>query len=245
MQWRDEGILVSVRSHGETSAIVEILTAAHGRHVGVVRGGASRKMKAFLQPGTDVSVTWTARLESHMGAFVVEPIRSRMAAVLRDRMALEAVNAVCALICWALPERESMPDFHAETTRLLNRICADEGWLADYVIWEMSLLTALGFGLDLSACAATGVNEDLAFVSPRTGRAVSRDGAGPWADRLLDLPAFLTPKGGGTDAAAIIAGLRLTGYFLDSRAAGALGRDSLPAARARLVSLVERAAPPV
>ena len=244
MQWRDEGILVSVRSHGETSAIIEVLCAEHGRHAGVVRGGASRRMKAFLQPGADVSVTWSARLETHMGAFVVEPVRSRMAALLQDRMALEAVNCVCALVCWALPEREAMEGFYHETKALLDRICRDEGWLADYVAWEMSLLNELGFGLDLSACAATGVNEDLAFVSPKSGRAVSREGAGPWADRLLDLPAFLTPRGGPTDSQAITAGLRLTGFFLDSRAAIALGRDKLPAARARLVSLVERAAKP-
>ena len=176
MEWQDHGIVLSVRPHGETSAIVDLFTPEHGRHLGVVRGGAGRRMTPHLQPGSEIAVTWRARLAEHMGAFRAEPLRSR-AGLMADRGALAALNAVTALLAFSLPEREPHPDLHRLTTLLLDRL-AGPGWPEDYLRWELALLEEMGFGLDLSACAVTGSTQDLAYVSPRTGRAVSRAGAG-------------------------------------------------------------------
>ncbi len=235
MDWRDEGTILSVRGHGETSAIVEIFTAAHGRHAGVVRGGASRKVAAVLQPGSFVDVSWRARLEDHIGAFTIEPLRSR-AGVLGDRLALLGLNAVCALLSFALPEREAHARLYADTEPLFDALAqAAPGWPLAYLRWELGLLEELGYGLDLSSCAVNGSRDDLAYVSPKSGRAVSRDGAGDWAARLLPLPVCLLGQG---DASIfeLAQGLETTGYFLENHLAVDLGSRPLPAARARLVA---------
>ncbi|MCU0910155.1 MAG: DNA repair protein RecO [Rhodobacteraceae bacterium] len=237
MDWRDEGALLSVRQHGETSAIVEVFTALHGRHLGVVRGGVSRKIAPILQPGAQLDVTWRARLDEHIGAFTVEPVRSRIAAVMSDRLALAALGSVTALLSFALPEREAHPALYARTVALLDALGASPGWTADYLRWELALLEDMGFGLDLARCAATGTTQDLVYVSPRTGAAVSRTGAGDWADRLLPLPPVL--GGAGPDRPGdLAAGLRTTGHFLERSLAEALGDRPLPAARARFVALM-------
>lgn len=239
MDWRDEGILLSKRPHGETSAIIEVLTAAHGRHMGVVRGGASRRMAATLQPGTGLVVEWRARLDDHIGSFTVEPLQSR-AHLLADRRALAGLMAVCALLHEALPEREPHPALWSQTLALMDRLGAD-GWPADYVRWELCLLEEIGFGLDLTTCAVTGATEGLAYVSPKSGRAVTALGAGDWAERLLPLP-----EGLGREAPlgeeAVLAGLRLTGFFLDRELRPVLHDRPLPEARARLVDLLARPA---
>lgn len=232
MEWRDEGALLSVRQHGESAAIIEVFTAAHGRHAGLVHGGASRRMAAVLQPGNQLDVTWRARLDDQLGTFHVEPQRSRN--VLQDRLALAGLNAVCAMLRVTLPERESHPALYALTVRLLDDL-GGAGWGTDYLRWEMRLLEEVGFGLDLTRCAVTGSPDDLVFVSPRTGRAVSRSGAGEWADRLLPLPAALLGQGGGAEGWR--EGFRLTAHFLTR----ALERE-LPEARARLVDLLLRVA---
>ena len=234
MEWRDQGMLLAVRRHGESAAIIEVFTAAHGRHLGVVRGGASRRAAPVLQPGAELDVTWRARLDEHIGSFTVEPLRQRTA-LMDDGAALAALNAVCALLGHALPERAAHPVLYAATVTLLDAL-AGEGWALRYLLWERLLLEELGFGLDLSACAVTGATGDLCYVSPRTGRAVSRAAAGDWAERLLPLPACMT--GGPADAAGLAQGLRLTGHFL-TRELAATGRP-LPEARARLVDLLAR-----
>ncbi|MFZ5749753.1 MAG: DNA repair protein RecO [Pseudomonadota bacterium] len=236
MEWRDEGILIAVRPHGETSAIVEVVTAAHGRHAGVVRGGASRRMAPVLQPGAQVDVAWRARLDGHIGTFRVEPVRSR-SAILSDARALAALNATCALLHLALPEREPHPAIYAATTGLADALCAGEDWLADYLRWELRLLEDLGYGLDLGRCALTGTREDLAYVSPASGRAVARDAAGAWADRLLPLPPCLLGQGAASPSEAA-AGLRTTGHFL-ARLLADLDR-TMPAARLRLAAALSR-----
>jgi len=195
MEWRDEGVLIAVRPHGETSAIIEVFTRAHGRHAGVVRGGASRRMAAHLQPGTQVMADWRARLDAHIGALVVEPLRSR-AHVMADRLALAGLASVCALLQATLPERAPHPGLWEATLPVLDGLGA-EGWASAYLRWEVRLLEELGYGLDLSACAVTGATEGLAYVSPKTGRAVTREGAGDWADRLFPLPEGLTSGGAG------------------------------------------------
>lgn len=239
MDWRDEGVLLSMRPHGETSAIIEVLTAAHGRHAGVVRGGASRRMAATLQPGTQLALTWKARLDDHIGSFTAEPLRSR-AHLLSDRLALAGLLSVCALLRAALPEREPCPALWTVTLPLMDSLGA-ESWTSAYLRWELRLLDELGFGVDLTACAVTGAVEGLAYVSPKTGRAVTRAAAGEWADRLLPLPEGVSGTGA-LSPAAVVAGLRLTGFFLDRGLRPVLQDRPLPEARARFLDLLARSA---
>ena len=239
MDWRDEGVLLAVRRHGETSSIIEVFTLGHGRHAGIVHGGASRRLAPLLQPGAQLDVAWRARLDEHLGSYAVEPLRSR-AALMSDRLALAGLNSICALLTFLLPEREAHGALYGATIGLLDRIGAGEGWAVDYLRWELGLLEEMGYGLDLSSCALTGSRDDLAYVSPKSGRAVAREAAGEWEDRLLPLPACLL--GQGPAAAGDIAdGLRLTGYFLEHRIAPDLGNRPLPEARRRLVTLLSRA----
>ncbi len=239
MDWRDQGILLSMRPHGETSAIIEVLTAAHGRHMGVVRGGASRKMAATLQPGSGLMLDWRARLDDHIGSFTVEPVKSR-AHLLADRLALAGLLAACALLHEALPEREPHPELWQRTLDLMNGL-GQQGWPTTYLRWELCLLEEIGFGLDLRACAVTGATEGLAYVSPKSGRAVTAKGAGDWADRLMPLPEGLAGQGP-LGPEAVVMGLRLTGFFLDRELRPVLHDRPLPEARARLVDLLARPA---
>lgn len=232
MEWRDEGILLAARPHGETSAIIEVFTALHGRHAGVVRGGAGRRMTPVLQAGAQLDVAWRARLEAHLGSMTVELTRARAAAVMGERLALLALGAACALCRFALAERQPMPDLYTATCALMDGL-GQPGWLPSYALWELHLLEATGFGLDLSQCAVTGAEDGLAYVSPRSGRAVTRDGAGDYAARLLPLPQGLL-RNGAMDKAELVQALDLSGYFLHHRLAHAIGRP-LPEARARLI----------
>lgn len=232
MDWRDEGVLLAIRPHGEGSAIAEVFTAAHGRHAGVIRGGASRRMAPVLQPGAQLAVAWAARLAEHIGTFTAEPLRSR-AAVLGDAARLAALTSVCALLHRALPERAPHPALWAQTVGYLDALAAGGAAPVDYLRWEVALLAALGFGLDLTACAVTGAREGLAYVSPRTGRAVSRAGAGDWADRLFPLPPCLL-TGAPAAPGEVAQGLAITGHFLAREIAPA--ERPLPEARARAVA---------
>ncbi|MEJ6390964.1 DNA repair protein RecO [Gymnodinialimonas ulvae] len=238
MEWRADGILIALRRHGESAAIIELFTADHGRHLGVVRGGASRRMAPLLQTGAQLDATWKARLSDHIGSYTVELRKSRAAEVLGDRVALEGMSAVCALLSFALPERAPYPALHARSLALLDGLGA-ERWAEAYLGWELALLEDMGFGLDLSACAVTGSTQDLAYISPKTGRAVSRGAAGDWVDRLLPLPAVL--RGVSGDAAEVAQGLQVTGHFLNHHLAPSLGDRRLPAARQRYVDLISRA----
>ncbi len=239
MEWRDEGVLLNLRRHGETSAIIEVFTAEHGRHAGVVRGGASRKMSAHLQPGAQLDVVWRARLEDHIGTYTAEVIRGRAGMVMDDRLALAGLNAVTSLLGFTLPERESHPTLYRRSVALLDLLHEPEIWPLAYLRWELALLEDLGFGLDLSRCAVTGVETDLIYVSPKSGRAVSRDGAGDWADRLLPLPPVMLRKGDASDA-EIAQALGTTGYFLSHHVAATFGDKPLPEARARFVKAFNR-----
>lgn len=239
MEWRDQGAVLAVRRHGENAAIVEVFTAEHGRHAGVVRGGAGRRLAPVLQPGAQVDVTWRARLEDHLGAFAVEPVKSRAAQVMGDRNALAGLNAVTGLLGFALPEREAHPVLYGHTMTLLDMLGVVDLWPLAYLRWELALLEEMGFGLDLTTCAVTGEVDDLAFVSPRSGRAVSAEGAGDWADRLFPLPPELLGAGDGSRE-NVLAGLRITGHFLKTWLAPALGDRLLPEARARLIDRLEK-----
>ncbi|WP_071674574.1 DNA repair protein RecO [Nioella nitratireducens] len=240
MEWRDEGVLLAMRRHGENAAIIEVFTERHGRHAGVVRGGAGRRMAPILQPGAQLDLTWRARLEDHLGAYTLEPIKGRAADALDDAAALAGLSSVCALLAFCLPEREAHPDLYARSIALLDALGA-EGWAYAYLRWELALLDEMGFGLDLSCCAVTGQTQGLEFVSPRSGRAVTREGAGEWADRLLPLPASLRGVGGG-ERADLLVGFGVTGHFLSDHLARSLGDKPLPAARQRFVDRVARGA---
>lgn len=241
MDWRDTGILLSARRHGETSAILEVFTRAHGRHMGVLRGASSRRLAAARQPGAELDLAWRARLEDHIGTYTVELNRSRAAVAMGDPLALAGLNALTALLSFTLPEREAHPDLYTRTGTLLELLAQPELWPLAYLRWEMALLDEMGFGLDLSQCAATGRANDLAYVSPKTGRAVSRSGAGDWAPRLLPLPEVMLGAGPGDDAEVLTA-LGTTGHFLAHQLAPSLGEKPLPPARALFLDRLARRA---
>ncbi len=233
MEWTDDAIILSARKHGESAAIVHALTATHGRHAGLVRGGAGRRQRGNLQAGNEVRLTWRGRLEEHLGHFTVEPVAARAARWLDDAGRLGALTAAAAVVEAALPERESHPEIYADFRHLLDALDGDAVWAEAYVRWELALLGDLGFALDLAHCAATGVTEDLIYVSPRSGRAVSAEAGEAYKDKLLNLPAFL--KGAGEPTAGdLAAGLTLTGYFLEHHVLEMHG-GHLPPARLRLV----------
>lgn len=243
MNWSDDGIVLAARKHGETSLIVSLLTRAHGRHAGLVRGGAGRRARGVYQPGNRVTARWRARLAEHLGSFTCELEDGVAARLLDDRRSLAGLAAACALAEAALPERQPHAAVHDGLRGLLDALVAAESgsaqWAEAYLRWELGLLGELGFGLDLSCCAATGRNDGLAWVSPRTGRAVSLSAGQPYADRLLPLPPFLlAPPGTGMpDPAALSDGFALTGYFLDRHVFAAHHRP-MPPARARLVGVL-------
>jgi DNA repair protein RecO (recombination protein O) len=255
MQWRDQGILLWVRRHGETSVVIEVLTPDRGRHAGLVRGGGGKTQGPVLQPGAQLSLEWNARLADHLGIFRVDLIRARAAAIMADRTALAGLNAVSALLVRLLPEREPNAEVYAATLALVDALAeGDRRWPVRYAAWELSLLAALGFGLDLGSCASTGTREDLAYVSPRSGRAVCRAAGAPYAERLLPLPRFLLGGGRSQKAAGVAAhpacgssparadvcaALRLTGYFLQNWVCPAFDLAAVPEARMRLARLLD------
>lgn len=240
MEWRDEGILLSARRHGESAAIVEIFTAAHGRHAGVVRGGGSRKMAPLLQPGAEVLADWSARIEESLGAFRLDLVTPHSARLLDDGAALATLQSIAALTAAGLPERAAHPGLYARTRDLVAGLGREPDWPARYALWELALLGELGFGLDLMRCAATGGREELVYVSPKSGIAVSREAGAPWAARLLALPEFLRTDTPTRDPEALRAALALTGFFLEARLGPTLPRERLPAARDRAVAAILR-----
>ena len=240
MQWTDVAIVLSARKHGETAAIVNLLTREHGRHAGLVRGGAGRRARGVLQPGNQVAATWRARLSEHLGTLVCELERARAAALMDDAPRLAAMRSACAIAEASLPERAPHRAVFDGTLDLLDAMAGAPGWRLDYVRWELGLLAELGYGLDLSACAATGATECLTYVSPRTGRAVSEEAARPYRNRLLRLPRFLIDRAvEDAEAAEVAAGLSLTGYFLERQAMAPHGA-ALPPARARFIATLDR-----
>ena len=233
MEWTGPGRIIAVRPHGETSAVVEALTPGHGRHAGLVRGGRSRTLRPVLQPGNRVNLTWRARLQDHLGAFSVEADELSAGYLMEDSFALAGLNAACAMAALCLPEREPHQAVYDAFEILISALENPEIWPAIYVRWEAGLLADLGYGLDLNRCAATGMSENLVYVSPKSGRAVSAQAGEPYKDRMLALPPFMRGeaevKPGDVDA-----GLRLTGYFLERRVLWPADRR-LPDARMRMI----------
>ncbi len=231
MNWSDEGIVLSARRHGENSVVVQLLTRGQGRHAGLVRGGQGRRARGIYQPGNLVAVRWSARLAEHLGNYTCELVEAHAARVLDDPARLAALSAAAALAETALPEREPHAACFAGFLALLAARPGDH-WAEVYVRWELALLAELGFGLDLESCAAGGANDQLAYVSPKSGRAVSLAAGAPYRDRLLALPGFLAGHGGG-GTEQVEQGLALTGFFLERHVFAPHHRD-LPAARRRL-----------
>ena len=255
MEWRDSGFVLAARRHGESGLIVELLTAEHGRHAGLVRGGQSPRRRALFQPGNHVAAGWRGRLPEHLGSLECELVEAHAARFLDDADRLAALAAASALLLAALPEREPHADIYASFAVLLDALTptlssaasgrglvdaldSAQDWRQAYVRWECGLLAALGFGLDLGSCAVTGASDDLTHVSPRTGRAVSRAAAAPYRDKLLPLPEFLW-----RDAAAsprdIPTGLALTEHFLLHHLLLPQGRG-LPEARQHFAERMRR-----
>ncbi|MEM6663480.1 MAG: DNA repair protein RecO [Pseudomonadota bacterium] len=238
MEWRDEGILLWVRRHGETNAIIECLTPSNGRHSGLVRGGASKKYAGMLQAGAQLSLEWSARLAEHLGAYKIDLVRGRAAGIMTDRNALAALNNVSAMLVEFLPEREPNDRIYEATLGLVDALEeANPYWPMLYAHWELALLEVLGFGLDLTRCAATGQRGELSYVSPRSGRAVSRRAGATFADRMLPLPQFLIEKTK-PNIADVREAVRTTGFFLEKWVCPAHEVKELPPSRARLLKLM-------
>ncbi|MGD0107664.1 MAG: DNA repair protein RecO [Rhodopila sp.] len=236
MEWDAPAIILDVRPYGEGDAVTTVMTEAHGLHRGLARGGASRGKAGTWQPGNMVQVQWTARLSDQLGSFTGELIHAGAAHAMQEAMPLAMLTAICSVAEGALPEREPLPRIFAGLLHLIPRLPLGESLLTDLIQWELVVLSDLGYGLDLATCAVTGQARDLAYVSPRTGRAVSREGAGDWAARLLPLPGFLTGSAP-PNPSAWRDGLRLTGHFLARDAFGHQHRP-LPNARGMLYDRV-------
>lgn len=239
MNWSDEGIVLSARPHGETAAVAELFTRAHGRHLGLVYGGRSRRMRPVLQIGNHVDATWKGRLAEHLGAMTLELRRGFAGEAMNDPAALAALTSFASL-ARLLPEHDPHASLYEVTLFVLGYLEDRAVWPALMVRWELALLDDLGFGLDLATCAATGATEDLIYVSPRSGRAVSHDAGEPYRDKLLPLPAFLLGKRETPVLLSdVIQGFALTGHFLETRVLGP--RElAMPEARRRMVELVTR-----
>jgi DNA repair protein RecO (recombination protein O) len=238
MEWTDDGIILGVRRHGESSVIVELMTPARGRHLGLVRGGASRRVKPFLQPGNSVRATWRARLDEHLGNYTIESTAQRADRLMESAAASYCMQTLAALLR-LLPERDPHRPLYDALCLIADHF-EDPSIAAPLLVrFELQLLAELGFGLDLGECAATGEADELVYVSPKSGRAVSQSAGEPWRDKLLPLPGFLNGSGTSADAGAIAAGFALTGFFLSRRIYEPRGL-ALPEARAAFISAIAR-----
>jgi DNA repair protein RecO (recombination protein O) len=238
MDFSDEAIFLSAKPLGEANMVAEVLTLGHGRHLGLVRGGRSRRMRPLLQPGNLVRVAWRARLAEHLGGFNVELMEAHAARALDDARALAAISTLAGL-ARLLPERDPHPGLYATALALIRSLDHAGMWPALLVRWELQLLGDLGFGLDLTECAATGTEADLVYVSPRSGRAVSRDAGQPYGSKLLKLPAFLLDEEAVASDEDILSGFALTGHFFERDVLTPHGL-AMPAARERLIALLSR-----
>ena len=238
MEWRDKGILLATKQFGETSLIIDVFTPDHGKASGVVRGGQSKKLKPILQIGAQLDLTWKARLQEHLGSFHVDLIRSRTANVMNGRLLLAGRLSSATLINRFFPAGQVYKNFYKSSENLFDLLQFPDIWLLAYFKWELEFLETLGFGLDLKTCAVTGSTEDLMFISPKTGRAVSQAAAGEWSSRLLPFP--VAANGDANSLEDILEGLRISQFFLEKKVLATFGMEHLPTARARFISSLER-----
>jgi DNA repair protein RecO (recombination protein O) len=233
-RWQDQGIVLAVRPHGENGGIVSLLTETQGRHAGYVRGAHSSRMRGTLEAGNIVDANWQARTSDDLGTLTLELSRSPAAHIMQDPLKLAALQSACALCDSALPEREGHPGLFHGLLALFETLQTDV-WGPAYVMWEIAFLKELGFSLDFSKCAGGGDASRLAYVSPKTGRAVSLEAGGPYKEKLLHLPAFLKPGSTSMDENDILIGLDMTGHFLEHWAY-AHHTQGVPEARLRFVA---------
>ena len=240
MQWTDNAIILSSRRHGENSAVLRVLTYEHGVYAGVLRAANSKAQRGVNQSGNIVSATWNARLPEQLGTFKTELLVPNAALIMNDGMRLAALISACTIIESALPERHTYPRLYRQLLIFIDTLEHGGNWQKAYVELELAVLAESGFGLDLSHCAATERTDDLIYVSPKSGRAVCAEAGAPYHEKMLPLPAFLSsaPDASSIKPQEILAGMRLTGYFLDSWLLSPHNRK-LPAARGRLIELVE------
>ena len=238
MEWRDKGILLATRPFGETSLIIDVFTPGHGKSSGVVRGGQSKKLKPILQIGAQIDLTWKARLEEHLGSFQVELIRSRTANVMNDRLLLAGMLSSATLINRFFPTGQVYKEFYKSSENLFDLLQFPDIWTLGYFKWELEFLETLGFGLDLEKCAVTGSTEDLKFISPKSGRAVSNAAAGDWSSKLLPFP--IAASGQVNSLEDVLDGLKVSQFFLEKKVLVAFGMEHLPSARSRFISSLER-----
>ena len=243
MQWTDEGIVIGVKRHGEANAILELMTREHGRHLGLVRGGFGSRLKPVLQPGNTVNAIWRARLDEHLGNYAVEGLALRAASFFSTAHAIYGITHLAALMR-LLPERDPHAALYERLEGILSHL--DDARLSAPVVvrFELQVLSELGFGLDLGRCVATGSSGDLVYVSPKSGRAVSRSAGEPWADRMLRLPAFLRERDAKPVGNDIADGFALTGYFLTRHLLEARG-IGLGDERAHFIAALNRALPSI
>lgn len=238
MEWTDDAIVLSSRRHGESSSITTVLSPQHGKYTGLVRGGSGKSKRGILQIGNHVRAQWRARLPEHLGTFTCELVTAHAAMVLNDPLRLMALSAICAVADTALPEREPHAPVFQGLQIFLHALGDTEDWPVIYVKWELGLLGELGFGLDFSKCAATGSSDDLVYVSPKSGKAVSAKAGEPYKDRLLPLPSFLTGHAR-PGVMAAVDGVKLTGHFLNNHVYEDHG-NTQPEARARFVQALKK-----
>jgi DNA repair protein RecO (recombination protein O) len=244
MEWTGDALVLSLRRHGETSAVVSLLTAEHGRHSGLARGAFSKRLRGVLMPGNSVQATWRARTEESLGSLKIEPLTSRAGFIMDDPLGLAALNSCCALLDSALMEREEHPALYRATLVLFDALReATDDWAEALFAWELGLLRELGFGLDLSKCAGDGRTDNLGYVSPKSARAVSLEAGAPYREKLLPLPRFLIGEQGRPVAnhpgADLADAAELTGYFLE-RHVFAQRDGGIPGARGRFVEMLLR-----
>ena len=243
MQWTDDAIVLGIKRHGEANAIAELFTREHGRHLGLVRGGFGSRLKPVLQPGNSVRAVWRARLDEHLGTYTVEPTRTRTASMFATAHALFGVSHLASL-ARLLPERDPHAVVYDDLEAILDRLDDTQGIAPQVARFEMQMLSELGFGLDLASCAATGVTDELIYVSPKSGRAVSRQGGAAWADKLFRLPAFLQNIEAAPAPEDVTDAFALSGHFLSRLVLEPRGL-ALSDARAHFIAAVGRSLPSV
>jgi DNA repair protein RecO (recombination protein O) len=241
LEWCDEGLVIGVKRHGETSAIIEALTKAHGRHLGLVRGGRSARLQSLLQPGNSLGLVWRARLDEHLGSYAIEPLNLRAGRLISSGLALAGVSYLGALLR-LLPERDPHESLHEALEIIADHLDLAEVAPALIARFELQVLAECGFQLDLERCAASGSREELIYVSPKSGRAVSAAAGAPWRDRLLALPAFLRVDNApaAPTAGEIVDAFRLTGFFLERDLFGPRGLPMPDARRAFLAAATKQ-----
>ena len=218
MRWESEGIVLGFNLHNEKSYILEVLTKEHGRHKGLIRGIHSKNIRSAIEPGNEVKAFWSGRLETHLGNFTIEPIKSWSSLILNRKDKLTALSSLCSLISLTMAEKQPNDLIYFNSKEMIKKVSSDDDdWIKEYINWELGLLSEIGYGIDLSKCAVTSKKDELAYVSPSSGRAVTFEGAGSYKDRLLKLPRFILSDDDEYDNNDIVNGLELTEYFLRKR----------------------------